>query len=110
MDGAAGRRYCLSLVADAPGLAVYSAGLARLGDGQAYRGHAPADGCLVFRTFSVAPDARLAARREAAAALAERAALALDLAEARRTIAALVAERAALTERLRGLLQTLANG
>lgn len=106
----AGRRFCLSLAADAPGLAVYSAGLARLGDGQVYRGLAPADGCLVFRTFSAAPDARLAARREAAAALAERAALSLELSEARRTIAALEAERAALTERLHALFRTLTTG
>jgi hypothetical protein len=103
----AGRRYYVWLDATAPGVAVYTAGDARLGDGTAYRGHAPADGCLAFRIFAIGADARLADRRQIEALLAAQAELTHDLLAARQALRRLTDERAAVEARLRAALARL---
>lgn len=107
LPDSAGRRYYAWLAATGDGLGVYTAGPARLGDGVAFRGHAPADGCLVFRTFAAAPDARWADQRRIEALLGREAELTRDLLAARQTIRRLTDERDAVEARLRALLDRL---
>jgi hypothetical protein len=97
----------VELRSTAPGLGVYTTGPARLGNGTAFRHGQPTEGCLAFRTFATAPDARLAARREIEGLLAERAQLTHDLVAARLRIRQLVDERTTLQHRLASLLTTL---
>jgi hypothetical protein len=103
----AGRRYYAWLVATTGGVAVYTAGLARLGDGTAYRGHAPVDGCLAFRAFAAGAGARFADRRQIEALLAAQAELTQELLAARQAIRRLTDERTAVEARLRELLARL---
>jgi hypothetical protein len=103
----AGRRYYVWLDATASGVAVYTTGAARLGDGTAYRGHAPTDGCLAFRTFATGVDARLADRRQIEALLAAQAELTHDLLAARQALRRLTDERVAVEARLREALARL---
>lgn len=107
LPDSAGRRYYAWLAATGDGLGVYTAGPARLGDGGAFRGHAPADGCLVFRTFAAAPDARWADQRRIETLLGREADLTRDLLAARQTIRRLTDERDAVEARLRALLDRL---
>ena len=106
----ANQQCAFSLETDTPGIAIYGSLTARLGDGSAYRLAEPIDGCLVFRAFAAAPDARLADRRQIETLLAERAALAQEILTARQTIATLHTEHIALEARLRKLLARLLAG
>jgi hypothetical protein len=106
--GSAGRRFYLWIVAPAPGVAWYATGLARLGDGTAYRGHHPVEGCLAFKSFALAADARLAQWQQIEALLARQAELSGELVVARAEIQRLTAERARLVARLTALRARLA--
>lgn len=106
-DASAGRRYFLTLIAAAPGLAVYTAGLATVGDGAAYRDGQPTAACLVFRTFALATGAHLDEQRRYEELAAHCADLDRELVVARRTIDRLQAERLTLHERLRSIVDRL---
>ncbi len=107
LPDSAGQRFYFWLDVTAAGSAVYTTGLARLSDGTAYRRHEPVDGCLVFRTLALAPDARLAERRQVEALLAAHADVSRELVAARATIRRLTDEQASLHARLTALLARL---
>lgn len=106
-SASAGWRYFLALTAAAPGLAVYTAGLATVGDGAAYRDGQPTAACLVFRTFALAAGAYPDEQRRYQELAARCADLERELVVARRTIDQLQAERLTLHERLRSIIDRL---
>jgi hypothetical protein len=107
LAASAGQRYYAWLEAAAAGLAVYTAGPTQLGDGAAYRGHAPVAGCLVFRTFAAGADARFADRRQIEVLLAAQADLTRQLVAARQELQRLTDERALIERRLAALFARL---